>query len=229
MEWYNPPNRNSDTVNFLGHRNRERHFPRSEYSGTKEFCTVRKSPLRLVIVVVFTLVLAQVSYGQKTPSWSGFAILGDASQSEGALAGDPLSVQLQIGVDWYPSPAFGAHVHLLGRSDSGDSINGAIGVAEAVLEAGLFSRADCLRLRGGAMFLPTSLENVDALWENPFTISSSMLNAWLGEEFRPIGIGATYSNHGFMVGATLFRGNDTFGVFPPARGWTLSDRWTLLG
>lgn len=192
-------------------------------------CTARKKPLRLVIVVVFTLVVARVSYGQKIPSWSGFAILGGASQSEGVLAADPLSVQLQIGVDWYPSPAFGAHVHLLGRSDSGDSINGAIGVAEAFLEANLFSRAGRLRLRGGAMFLPTSFENVDALWENPFTISSSALNTWFGEEFRPIGIDATYSKHGFMVGATLFRGNDTFGALPPARGWALSDRWTLLG
>jgi hypothetical protein len=79
------------------------------------------------------------------------------------------------------------------------------------------------------MFLPTSRENVDALWENAYSISSSALNTWFGEELRPIGIDATYFHGSFFGGATVFRGNDTFGALPTGRGWRLGDHWALLG
>ncbi|MBI2214033.1 MAG: hypothetical protein HYU52_10335 [Acidobacteria bacterium] len=63
----------------------------------------------------------------------------------------------------------------------------------------------------------------------PYTISSSALNTWFGEELRPIGVDATLFARGFMAGATLFRGNDTFGALPVDRGWALHNHWTLLG
>lgn len=178
------------------------------------------------VLVLLPLVMTRLGYGQTKPSISGFAVLGGVSQT--VAAADSVLAQVQVGLDWYPSASLGAHVHLLARSDAGNSENGAIGVAEAFLEANLFSRAGRVRFRGGAMFLPTSYENVDALWENPFTISSSALNTWLGEEFRPVGVDTSYFNNGYMVGATLFRGNDTFGALPPVRGWVLADRWTLV-
>jgi len=79
------------------------------------------------------------------------------------------------------------------------------------------------------MFLPTSRENIDALWESPYAITSSALNTWLGEELRPIGVDATWNHRGLMAGATLFRGNDTFGAIPAVRGWSMNDNWILLG
>jgi hypothetical protein len=161
--------------------------------------------------------------------WSGFALLrGAAADDVGPLQHESLSAQLQLGLDWWASPAFGAHVHLLGRTDD-DGRRATAGVVEAYAEANFRPNHDRLRLRGGAFFLPTSRENVDALWENPYAITSSALNSWLGEELRPIGIDASYFRKRAFAGATIFRGNDTLGALPPARGWTLDDHWTLLG
>jgi len=180
-------------------------------------------------VLVFSLCLAAAASADKKPIFSGFALLGGASQPQGAFIAEPVAAQLQMGIDWYPSPALGAHVHLVGRTDGGDSKHGVLGIAEAFVEGNLFSDTSRLRVRGGILFLPTSFENIDALWENPFTISSSALNTWLGEELRPVGVDTTYFNNGFMLGATIFRGNDTLGALPPVRGWALSNRWTLAG
>ena len=136
-----------------------------------------------------------------------------------------LSAQLHLGLDWSPSPFFGAHVHLLARSDDANARRGHFGIAEAYLEA----RNKHVRVRGGAFFLPTSRENVDALWETAYTITPSALNSWLGEELRPIGIDASYTRGGLTAGATIFRGNDTLGAIPVERGWSMRDHWITLG
>lgn len=165
----------------------------------------------------------------QTLQWNGFALLRGASQTDAvALEHEPLSAQIQLGLDWWPSPMFGAHVHLIGRTED-DGRRGRAGIAEAYAELNLRPGGDRLRVRAGAMFLPSSRENVDSLWENPYAISSSALNSWLGEEFRPIGVDLSYFRRRAFAGATLFRGNDTFGAIPPVRGWTLDDHWTLLG
>lgn len=165
---------------------------------------------------------------------SGFALLRGAAVDEDAddtvvLAADELSAQAQLGFDWNPSPFLWAHAHVLARTDDGESEKGSAGVVEAFVEGNLPAARGRVRLRGGAMFLPSSLENIDALWQSPYTISSSALNTWLGEELRPIGLDAAYSRSGVTVGGTLFRGNDTFGALPPDRGWAFHDRWILLG
>ena len=161
--------------------------------------------------------------------WGGFASARASTNTSGPLENDPAGAQLQLGVDWSPSPAFLAHVHLVARTDDGDAERGHFGTPEAYLELNLRPEAGRFRLRGGAFFLPTSRENVDALWENPYTVSSSALNTWFGEELRPIGLDATFQRGGAVLGATVFRGNETLGALPVDRGWALHDRWTLLG
>jgi hypothetical protein len=161
--------------------------------------------------------------------WSGFALVRGASNVDsGPLRHDSLSSQVQVGLEWWANPMFGIHVHLLGRTDA-EGRRGRAGIPEAYAELNLRPKEDRLRVRAGAMFLPSSRENVDALWENPYSITSSALNSWLGEEFRPIGVDVSYFRRRAFAGATLFRGNDTFGAIPPARGWSLGDHWTLLG
>ena len=161
--------------------------------------------------------------------WSGFALLrGSSGVDSGPLASERLSSQIQLGIDWSASPTLGAHLHLLARNDEGTR-RGIAGVPEAYLEVNLHPGNDRVRIRGGAFFLPTSRENVDALWENPYAISSSALNSWLGEELRPIGVDVSWFRQRAFAGATVFRGNDTLGALPPVRGWTLDDHWTLLG
>ena len=170
-----------------------------------------------------------VPAGAQDLQWGGFASLRAASNTSGPLESDPAGAQLQFGLDWSRSPVFLAHVHLVARTDDGDAEHGHFGTPEAYLELNLRPGKSRIRFRGGAFFLPTSRENVDALWENPYTVSSSALNTWFGEELRPIGLDATFMHGGAILGGTLFRGNETFGALPVDRGWALHDRWTLLG
>jgi hypothetical protein len=170
-----------------------------------------------------------------TVQWNGFALVRPQTASTGVpLDDDSLSAQLQVGIDWRPSVLFGAHVHLLARNDADGSRRGRVGIVEAFAEQNIRRGTDRIHLMEGAFFLPTSRENVDSLWETPYTITSSALNTWMGEEFRPVGIDAAYTRRlprsgSLNLGGTLFSGNDTFGALPIDRGWMLNDHWALLG
>lgn len=176
-----------------------------------------------------TLALSSGARAEDGLQVSGFLSLRGTTKAENPLLADPWSAQVQAGVDWSPSPTFLAHLHLLARTDDGQSRRGHAGTPEAYVEAHLPVGGSRVKIRAGAFFLPTSRENVDALWENPYAISSSALNAWFGEEFRPVGLDASWFRGGATLGATLFRGNDTFGALPLDPGWSLHDRWILLG
>jgi hypothetical protein len=158
----------------------------------------------------------------KSPSFNAIHMMAD-SGSRGSAA------QIQAGVDWSPSPIFLAHLHLLARTDDGHSENGHAGTPEAYLQARFPVGESRVKIQAGAFFLPTSRENVDALWENPYAVSSSALNSWFGEEFRPVGLDVSWTRWGATIGGTLFRGNDTLGALPLDPGWSLHDRWILLG
>ncbi|HEX8169912.1 MAG TPA: hypothetical protein VF824_05155 [Thermoanaerobaculia bacterium] len=182
--------------------------------------------LPLLMAALAALLLAPPASAQGSLSLSGFAVARDASGSGAMFPEDGPSSQVQLGIDWRLSMHLDAHVHLLGRDDPDGSHRGSAGIVQAYAVA----RLPRVRIMAGAFFLPTSRENVDDLWESPYTISSSALNTWLGEELRPIGVDVAYSPiRSLTAGATLFRGNDTFGALPIARGWHLGDRWSLLG
>jgi len=187
---------------------------------------------RVAIGLVFlasTLALSPGLHAEDALQWSGFVDLRGTTKAENPLEADGVSAQVQAGIDWSPSPTLLAHLHLLARTDDGHSLRGHAGTPEAYVEARLPAGASLVKLRAGAFFLPTSRENVDALWENPYALSSSALNSWFGEEFRPIGLDVAWRRAGATIGATLFRGDDTLGALPLAPGWSLHDRWTLLG
>jgi hypothetical protein len=174
--------------------------------------------------------LAVPARAQSNVQWGGFALFrAAAAPDDGPLAIDSLESQLHLGIDWTPLPSITTHVHLVGRTSDDDSKRGKAGVVEAYAEGNLHPNGDRLRVRAGALFLPTSRENVDALWETAYTLTPSALNTWFGEEFRPVGVDATYSHQALFAGATVFRGNDTFGALPPVRGWRLRDYWAVLG
>jgi hypothetical protein len=196
----------------------------------------RTVPRVLTAALLFVgLATGAFAAGSDTLQWSGFALIRPQTAASGApLDDNALSAQLQLGLDWRPSVAFGSHLHLLARNDEDGSHRGRIGIVEAYLEQNAHIGRGRLHLMEGAFFLPTSRENVDSLWESPYTISSSALNSWMGEELRPIGLDAFYRQPLGAAGAvtggvTAFAGNDTFGALPIDRGWDLSDRWTLLG
>lgn len=196
----------------------------------------RGSQFRLTAAFLLSVALAATAVASDALQWSGFALVRPQTQSPAApfFDDDSVSAQLQASIDWEPTPGFGAHVHLLARNEGDESRRGRVGIVQAYAEKNFFLTSDRFRVLAGAFFLPTSRENIDALWETPYTISSSALNTWMGEEFRPIGIDATWMHRTqrlgtVTTGATVFRGNDTFGALPIDRGWAMSDRWTLLG
>jgi len=211
----------------LRHRRREYNF------AVAPSLLRRLGPLGAILLV--PVLLASSAAAADSLQWNGFALLRPQTQSTGVpLDEDAISAQVQLGVDWRPAPAIGAHVHLLARNDADGSRRGRVGVVEAFVEANANFGSDRLRVLGGAFFIPTSRENIDALWESPYTITPSALNSWLGEEFRPVGFDVSWRHRlkrlgALTGGATVYRGNDTFGALPIDRGWALTDRWALLG
>jgi hypothetical protein len=80
----------------------------------------------------------------------------------------------------------------------------------------------------GAFFPPVSFENDGLAWTSPFTLTSSAINTWIGEEMRTIGVevGVTHQLGWAQVGISgaVFGANDPAGVLIAWRGWTVSDR-----
>jgi hypothetical protein len=85
----------------------------------------------------------------------------------------------------------------------------------------------------GAFFPPVSLENDAIGWTSPWTLDSSAINAWVGEELRSIGAEGTLEWRGERSTATgvfaLVRSNDPAGELLAARGWSISDLVSGLG
>jgi hypothetical protein len=203
------------------------------WNSIRQHETAMPSPSMVGTMLLVLAMGAVPATSSDTVQANGFALVRPETRADVPLDDHSLSTQIQVGIDWRPSVAFGGHIHLLARNQDEESRRGRVGVVEAFLEQNVGSGDDRLHIVEGAFFLPTSRENVDSLWENPYTISSSALNTWLGEELRPVGIDLSYrrllSTGALTGGATVFTGNDTFGALPVDRGWTLRDDWALLG
>lgn len=85
-----------------------------------------------------------------------------------------------------------------------------------------------LTARLGAFMPPISLENTGTAWSSPYTLTSSAINSWVGEELKTFGAEAQISyqfansNKINMFGAG-FGNNDTAGTLIAWRGWALHD------
>ncbi len=90
------------------------------------------------------------------------------------------------------------------------------------------SNAVQFRAKAGAFFPPISLENTNLAWTSPYTISSSAINTWVGEELRTIGVEGSmvYRAEGWesAVSAAIFGYNDPTGSLLTWRGWAIHDR-----
>jgi hypothetical protein len=85
-----------------------------------------------------------------------------------------------------------------------------------------------VRAKAGAFIPSISLENTGLAWTSPYTISSSAINSWVGEELRTIGaegsvVTATESGE-LTVSAALLGYNDPVGSLLAWRGWAVHDR-----
>ena len=112
-----------------------------------------------------------------------------------------------------------------------------VGISEAYVAWRPFpSNALRWQVKAGAFFLPVSLEHRLVGWSNPYTLSASALNTWVGEEFRVIGtevearwLGAAIGYRGDLaLVAGVFAWNEGAGVVIAERGWALTDRPSLV-
>ncbi|WP_129774917.1 hypothetical protein [Peristeroidobacter soli] len=120
---------------------------------------------------------------------------------------------------------------------TGDGDQNPIDLTEAYLEWRPYP-SNWLRwkTRVGAFYAPISLENRTVGWDSLYSISSSAINTWLGEELRTIGLetsltalGATAGrNFDVSVVGSVYAWNDPAGILLFQRGWGIHDRQTAL-
>ncbi|MGE5233371.1 MAG: hypothetical protein ACM3OB_04610 [Acidobacteriota bacterium] len=208
-------------------------------------------PCRWTVAAVAVL-LAAPAGGTSFSSFGFIALRGAAVESQrswlaagfgrelvgGRGPGDRATAalgQARLGVDWSLSPSFSARFLGVLRRDPPGGRGTAAGALEAFAQ-GLFALGDRgeLRLRAGTFFLPTSRENVDPGWSSPYTISTSALNTWIGEEVRPTGVDLAVrrdlgTGGAWSLAGTGFGGNDSAGALLAWRGFAIGDRPTAIG
>lgn len=109
----------------------------------------------------------------------------------------------------------------------------AIDVIEAFAQHHLIDTGDTRwTVKLGAFYPPVSIENEGIGWTSPWTLTSSAINTWVGEELRTLGgeTSVEWKTSSGAVGLTgaVFGGNDPTGVLIAARGWSFGDRPTGL-
>jgi hypothetical protein len=83
-------------------------------------------------------------------------------------------------------------------------------------------------VKAGAFFPPVSLENTNIGWTPEWTLTSSAINSWIGEEIRIIGSEGMLEWRGeidrFEFVASVYGLNETAGAAISAHGWTFADK-----
>jgi hypothetical protein len=143
--------------------------------------------------------------------------------------------EAQLGVEWTPSAPFLVRLHGTARTEPDAAAGWRAGLTEGFVQYRPELRPDlALRFRGGLLFPPTSRENVEALWQSPYTLTLSAVNTWIGEELRPLGldVAAQLGEPGgsrFELAAMAFGGSDTAGALLAWRGWAMGTRLSVAG
>ena len=143
--------------------------------------------------------------------------------------------EIQLGLDWTPSEVLLFRAHGTARTEPDAASGSRAGLTEAFLQYRPELRPDlALRFRGGLVFLPTSRENVDPLWQSPYTLTLSALNTWVGEELRPLGLDVAVQlgeagRSRFDLAGMAFGASDTAGALLSWRGWAMGTRLSVVG
>lgn len=143
--------------------------------------------------------------------------------------------EAHLGLEWTAAGPWQLRLHGTARTEPGAAGGWRAGLTEAFVQYRTELRPDlALRFRAGLQFPPTSRENVDPLWQSPYTLTPSALNSWIGEELRPIGldgalaVGETAGSR-FELAGMGFLGADTAGALLAWRGWAMGTRLAVAG
>jgi hypothetical protein len=195
--------------------------------------------MKSVLVAIFTSCLSAQALAETTVSarLTGSAASVDGAESWtagglGKLLEEGGRGELRLGIDAGPAPWLALHLSGAARASENDS-NG--GLTEAWVRVGYEPRPDLrVRLKAGSFFLPTSRENVEALWFSPYTSTPSAINSWIGEEIRPTAVECEVragdpSLWHTTVAVTALQGTDSAGSLLAWRGWSLGSRLSAYG
>ena len=148
------------------------------------------------------------------------------------IALDQLGLQYQL--DWENN--WSMNVVANGVADEHDVT---IGITEAYAQyKGLPNNSGWrMQAKVGLYYPHISLENVATAWSTPYTLTSSAINNWIGEELRSTGINVKFeklgrfsnSDHSFAIDLDVFQNNDTAGAMISWHGWTIGSRQTANG
>jgi len=172
--------------------------------------------------------------GQETWLRGGFGRLPEGARGPGEST-SAVRGQIHLGIDWKPSEVWLVHAQgvLQGEPSSYGGRRAGLVEAFAQFRPELTPRTS-LRFRLGTFFPQTSLENVAPLWQSPYTLTLSALNAWTAEELRLTGLEAAvlWKSRGddrFELSGALFGLDDTLGALLAWRGFSLGDRLSTVG
>jgi len=151
-------------------------------------------------------------------------------------AGNSISLG-QLGVQYQLNWQNNWSAILIGNAFA-DKESSNIGLTEGYLQYKGLPSALGWRIKSkvGVFYPHISMENISVAWSTPYTLSSSSMNNWIGEELRNTGINisieklgkALKSPHTFSVDLSLFQNNDSTGAMLAWHGWTIGSRQTLL-
>lgn len=134
-----------------------------------------------------------------------------------------LELHYQISSDWH----FNSSVIYYPEAESELAITEAFLLYKPV-PRGLWRQ----QLRLGAFHLPISLENDGVMWSADNTITPSVINTWIAEELRSVGVEWRWQLPGkhrqsawdFDFFAAIYGANDSTGAMLAWRGWAGHDR-----
>ncbi|MEM8499988.1 MAG: hypothetical protein AAF542_18345 [Pseudomonadota bacterium] len=208
------------------------------------------SRLRIPVTLIGCLLfISSIARAEQSP-WSVDAMVGlrfdsgDTRQSwlNGGLGkfrfddsseSTPVFDNLALGLAYKPSLTTSVHAELFYHDDP----DGDVALTQAFWQyKPLTSSRWRSRYRAGIFHAPFSLENRGKFWVSTYTTRPSVINSWLGEELRTIGIEgiwtwrpSTQSSNKYSVIAAVFGFNDPAGSMLSWRGWVNHNRQTGVG
>ena len=143
----------------------------------------------------------------------------------------------QLGIQYHLSLNNYWSVNVIGNAFANKGNNN-IGFTEGYIRYKGMPSANGWRVSSkiGVFYPSISLENISTAWSTPYTLTTSSLNNWIGEELRNTGVSLkidklgkmTKSPHTLSAEISLFQNNDPAGAMLAWHGWTIGSRQTLL-
>ncbi|MCC3861080.1 hypothetical protein [Pseudemcibacter aquimaris] len=174
---------------------------------------------------------ARVSYSSGEPGWldGGYGKTRYGSDPNGndevRLNLSELSLMMNTQFNWELSTFVHAKFDPEQKND--------IDLVEAYAKySNLFENGIRTEARLGIFYPHMSMENIDIAWTSPYSITSSAINSWIGEEIKTTGleifIEKEFEESALSFTGTVFGLNDPAGTLLAFRGWALQDSKTTL-